>query len=230
MTRPVDAHLRPPPEPLSPSEAHLAGLILEGYRQGCFPMADPDTGETGWYKPRRRAILPLDERFHVPRRLAKTVRQGRFLISTDRDFAGVVRACAEPRPGREETWLSEEIIAFAVLLHRAGHAHSIEAFLADPEAPEVRARDTLVGGVYGVVLGSAFAGESMFSRPELGGTDASKVCLVHLVEHLRGRGFTLFDAQLANPHTEQFGLYEISERSYETQLAACLKKPRAWVP
>lgn len=186
-------------------------------------MSEPETGKTEWVQPQHRAVIPLDS-FHVPRRLADRVRSGKFIIRTDTDFEGVVRACAEERPGREGTWINDEIIGIFQLLHRAGHAHSVEAWLSTP------AGDVLVGGVYGLSIGAIFAGESMFSRPELGGTDASKVCLVHLVEHLRARGFVLLDAQLANPHTAQFGLREMLAEEYHAQLRVLSIQPREWLP
>lgn len=213
---------------LSPGERHAVDSALNLYKEGWFPMAredgaDPIGSHTDWVQPHRRALIPLD-RFHTPRRLADRVRAAPFFIRSDTAFGEVIRACAAPRPGREETWINDQIIAIFDLLHRAGHAHSVEAWAATP------AGDVLVGGVYGLSLGSAFAGESMFSRPELGGTDASKVCLVHLVHHLRARGFEMFDAQLANPHTAQFGLEEISAAAYLKRLHACAARSRSWTP
>ncbi|HEY9723490.1 MAG TPA: leucyl/phenylalanyl-tRNA--protein transferase [Oscillatoriaceae cyanobacterium] len=177
-------------------------LLVHAYRRGLFPMADDD-GTIGWYCPDPRAVFPLDA-FHVPKNLAKTVRQGRFERRLDGDFEGVMRACAD----REETWISEEIHAAYTALHRMGLAHSVEAW-----------RDgKLVGGLYGVALGGAFFGESMFSRE----TDASKVCLVWLVERLRERGYTLLDSQYPTTHLLQFGQTLIPRGEYLLQLQRAL--------
>ncbi len=183
-------------------------LVLEAYRQAAFPMADED-GAISFYTADPRAILPLDG-FHVPRRLARTVRQGVYEVRFDHDFAGVVAACAEPGPGREQTWISPLIRNTYVELHALGHAHSVECWLDG----------ALAGGLYGVAIGGLFAGESMFSRAR----DASKVALVHLVERLRAGGFLLLDSQfLASDHLKQFGAQEISAREYRRRLAAALK-------
>lgn len=204
------------------SRAQFVQALLGAYRQGAFPMADPGSegegGEVHWYSPDPRAILPLDEGFHVPRRLARTVRSGRFETRFDTCFTEVVRQCAAPRRGREDTWINTWIIDAYTILHEAGHAHSVEAW----------AGDCLVGGLYGVNLGGAFFAESKFSRPELGGRDASKVCLVHLVEHLRRRGFALLDVQLYNPHLEQFGLTLISRKDYLRRLREAIRLDAEW--
>ncbi|HEX8684290.1 MAG TPA: leucyl/phenylalanyl-tRNA--protein transferase [Ardenticatenaceae bacterium] len=183
-------------------------LLLSAYAQGVFPMADDD-GTVYWYDPDPRAIFPLDA-FHVPRRLAQTVRQGRFEARADSDFRGVMEGCAE----RERTWISEEIIEAYTALHRLGFAHSSETWQDG----------RLVGGVYGVAIRGLFAGESMFSRER----DASKVALVHLVERLRVGGYELFDVQYTNPHLEQFGVVEIPRRQYHRRLAAALAKEAEW--
>lgn len=173
-------------------------------------MADPDDEyRIGWYAPDPRAILPLDT-FRVSRNLEKTVRRGIFEVYSDRDFEGVMRACAN----REETWISEEIIRVFTQLHRAGYAHSIECW-----------RDgRLAGGLYGVALGGAFFGESMFHTER----DASKVALVHLVEHLRDRGFVLLDTQYTTSHLEQFGVIEIPRPVYMQKLARALRVKTSW--
>lgn len=224
------------PSPGSPDvPPDLIDAILAAYAEGYFPMADPPRpsprrggpprpGPIRWYNPDPRAILPLEPGgFHVSRSLRRTIRSGRFALTSDTDFEGVIRACAEPRPGREESWIDERIIWAYTALHRAGHAHSIEARLAGagPDAP-------LVGGIYGVRLGAAFFAESKFSRPEIGGTDASKVCLAALVAHLRRRGFELLDVQIANPHTEQFGVVEIPRREYLERLRRALERDPGW--
>ena len=175
-------------------------------------MADDD-GRVAFSAPDPRAVLPLDA-FHVPKTLAKTVRQNRLEVVADRDFEATVRACAEPAPGRETTWISDEIVAAYVALHRAGVAHSVECYDAEGFA----------GGLYGVALGGAFFGESMVTRRR----DASKVALVHLVERLRAGGFALLDVQMTTPHTERFGVVEIPRADYERRLKRALGIPATW--
>ncbi len=189
-------------------------LLLAAYRQGIFPMAD-ERGEIGWYEPLRRAIIPLDERFHVPRRLARTVRAGVFTVTFDTAFEEVIRGCAEPAPGRETTWISPEIIRAYTELHYLGYAHSVECW-----------RDgQLAGGLYGVAIGGLFAGESMFHRVR----DASKVALVHLVERLRRGGFVLLDSQfIVGPHMLQFGTIEIPRSEYHRLLRQALAVRAVW--
>lgn len=163
-----------------------------------------------WVAPNSRGILPLRS-FHVPRRLAKTVRQRRFEVSCDRDFAGVIAGCAAPRTNHPDTWINREIARAFVELHDLGRAHSIEAW-----------RDgRLVGGLYGMALGAAFFGESMFSRE----TDASKVVLVHLAALLRRGGFVLFDTQFVTEHLRQFGAVEIPNPAYLQHLDDALQRP-----
>ena len=185
------------------------GLIVHAYRRGIFPMADHD-GAIGWYSPDPRAVFPLDA-FHVPKSLAKVVRAGKFEIRVDGDFEGVMRACG----GRAETWISEEIVQVYTALHRAGLAHSVEAWQDG----------ALVGGLYGVALGGAFMGESMFSQA----TDASKVCLVHLVDRLKARGYVLLDSQFPTEHLMRFGQALIPRREYMRQLQAALALPCRFV-
>lgn len=180
-------------------------LLLSAYIQGVFPMADDD-GTIYWYDPNPRAIFPLDT-FHVPRRLARTVRQSPFEIRVDHDFRAVMEGCAE----RERTWISEEIIEVYSALHRLGFAHCVETWQAGQ----------LVGGIYGVAIGGFFAGESMFSRV----TDASKVALVELVKRLRQGGYGLFDVQYHNPHLAQFGVAEIPRSEYKARLVEALRLP-----
>ena len=188
-------------------------LLLKAYAMGVFPMAeDADDPEVFWVKPEKRGIIPLDD-FHVPRSLAKTVKRGTFDIRIDSDFAGVLDGCAEATGGRPQTWINATIREACLRLHAIGHAHSVEAW-----------RDgALVGGLYGITLGRAFFGESMFSRA----TDASKVCLVHLVERLRERGFTLLDTQFITDHLQRFGAVEISRARYERLLDSALAGPSA---
>jgi len=195
-----------------------ASLLLRAYAQGIFPMADPHTGRIDYYSPDPRALLPLDGSFHVPKSLARVVRSGVFEVRSDTAFERVIRSCAEPRPGRRETWLNERLIEPYLELHGAGFAHSVEAW-----------RDgALVGGLYGVHLGGAFFGESMFSRSELGGRDASKVCLVQLVEWLREGGFRLLDTQFTTSHLARFGCLEISRKEYLAKLSRALRASAHW--
>lgn len=196
----------------------LVDKALALYGQGWFPMFDDERRVVEWVQPHERGLLPLDERLRVPRSLRQRVRSGKFIITCDQAFGRVIRECGTPAHGRERTWLCSEIIDLFETLHAAGHAHSVEAWV----------NDTLVGGLYGLALGGAFCGESMFSRPDLGGTDASKVCLVHLVEHLRSRGFVLLDAQLHNEHLEQFGLYEVPMDAYTGMLKSATGVAAQW--
>ena len=182
-----------------------AELLLHAYRNAVFPMASPD-GEIAWYSPDPRGIIPLDEGFRVPHGLRRTLKKGRFEIRVDTAFETVMRECA----AREETWINEEIIASYTALHRLGHAHSVEAWL----------EGRLAGGLYGVALGGAFFGESMYHEV----TDASKVALHALVMRLRARGFELLDTQWLTPHLETFGAVEIPRADYRGRLLACVEK------
>ena len=186
-----------------------ADLLLAAYASGWFPMAD-DEGRVAWYSPDPRGVIPLD-RFHAPARLRRTVRQGTFRVEVDRAFEQVIRACAEAeRDGTDHgTWISEEIVETYCALHANGHAHSVETWDGD----------RLVGGLYGVALGGAFFGESMFHRA----TDASKVALVALVDRLVSRGFVLLDTQWVTDHLKQFGAIEIPRSRYLRQLQAALR-------
>lgn len=182
-------------------------LLISAYCQGVFPMAGDD-GAVRFYEPDPRAIIPLDT-FHVPRRLARTVRSGGLEIRADTAFRQVIEACAAPRPDGG-MWISQEIIEAYTALHELGFAHSVEAWRGA----------ALVGGLYGVAVRGLFAGESMFSRER----DASKVALVHLVERLRRGGFTLLDTQfVTGPHMLQFGTIEIPRAEYHQRLAAALR-------
>lgn len=193
-------------------------LVVRAYCVGAFPMSDSRDGEIRWYSPDPRALLPLEEgRFKVSRSLRRRVNSGCYRVTMDRAFERVIRACAEPRPSEAQTWINDAIIDVYYQLHAAGLAHSVEAWV-DEDEPE------LVGGLYGVSLGGAFFGESMFHRA----TDASKVCLVKLVEHLRDNGFGLLDVQFVNPHLEQFGVYEISRDEYLGRLETALKSGARW--
>ncbi|MFN7971044.1 MAG: leucyl/phenylalanyl-tRNA--protein transferase [Acidobacteriota bacterium] len=177
-----------------------AEALLTAYASGIFPMAMED-GEIGWFAPNPRALIPLDERFHVSRTLRKTIASGQFETTVDTCFERVIAACGDRRDG---TWISEEIAVSYVNLHRLGHAHSLEVWVGE----------RLAGGLYGVHLGAAFFGESMFHTV----TDASKVALVALVERLRARGFQLLDTQWKTAHLERFGAYEIPRSEYLRRL------------
>jgi len=188
-----------------------AELLLSAYVQGIFPMAHPEADdEIFWYAPDPRAIIPLDE-FHASRRLRQIVRKGVFEIKINADFVGVMNACAAPRDTQESTWISSGIIDSYVELHHLGFAHSVEAW-QDGE---------LVGGLYGVGVGGLFAGESMFHRA----TNASKVCLYHLVEHMKARGMTLLDIQFVTDHLAKFGAVEVTKDEYERQLQLAVTRP-----
>jgi len=277
-----------PPTPMPDQDHEVVTGLLQAYRAGIFPMADPETGEIDWYSPDPRALMPLsvspDERgnaFHVSRSLARRMRSARFIVTTDEAFKSVMQSCSEPRSERPDSWIDQRIINAYTMLHEAGHAHSIEAWLpagplteqspmnrdadrpygrrrGDTDPRKIRSRHddrrvtpvistdrqrVLVGGIYGVSIGSAFFAESMFCRPELGhvidsgghqvlapGTDASKVCLVHLVSHLRARGYTVLDVQLRNAHTDQFGVYTVSRTEYLAMLKVACDRPTAWLP
>jgi leucyl/phenylalanyl-tRNA--protein transferase len=179
-------------------------LLLQGYATGIFPMADSrDAADLFWVEPRNRAILPLD-RFHLSRSLKRTLRSGRFDLTHDRDFAAVITACAD----REETWINAELEQAMLALHQSGHAHSIE----------VRQSGELVGGLYGVKLGRAFFGESMFSRAR----DASKVALAWLVARLQVGNFTLLDCQFITEHLASLGAISVPRETYVALLSAAL--------
>ena len=183
-------------------------LLLRAYAVGIFPMAQSATDDRlAWFDPDPRGILPLDA-FHLPRRLRRTVRSGRFKVTADRDFAGVIDGCADSTDFRPNTLINQQIKKLCLELHRMGRAHSVEVW--DGEA--------LVGGLYGVALGGAFFGESMFSRVR----DASKIALVHLVTRLRYCGFELLDTQFATEHLFQFGAIEIPRADYRRRLARAL--------
>jgi len=179
-------------------------MLLRGYAAGIFPMADSrNAGDIFWVEPRNRAIIPLDE-FHVSRSLRRTIRSDRFSVTCDEDFASVIAACAE----REETWINAELEHAMLALHGAGHAHSIEVWESGK----------LVGGLYGVNLGRAFFGESMFSKA----TDASKVALAWLVARMKVGNFTLLDCQFMTEHLASLGAVSVPRDTYVALLAAAL--------
>jgi leucyl/phenylalanyl-tRNA---protein transferase len=190
-------------------------LLLAAYASGWFPMAD-ERGAVAWYSPDPRAIIPLDM-FHVPSRLQRIARQRVFRIEIDTAFAQVIRACAAADRGRDGpgTWIGDEIVESYCALHEAGYAHSVEAW----------AGSRLVGGLYGVALGGAFFGESMFHLAP----NASKVALVALVDRLRARGFTLLDTQWMTDHLRQFGTIEIARKEYLRRLEASVRVAATFV-
>jgi leucyl/phenylalanyl-tRNA--protein transferase len=181
-------------------------LLLQGYRLGVFPMA-MENKAIEWFSPDPRAILPLED-FHVPHALRRLLRKGIFETTIDNRFSEVIAACA----ARKDTWISREIIESYTRLHELGHAHSVEAWL----------KCKLAGGLYGVAIGGAFFGESMFHLV----TDASKIALVALVEHLRAYKFALLDTQWLTPHLKQFGGIEISRNHYLRLLRRAIELPR----
>ncbi|WP_459677346.1 leucyl/phenylalanyl-tRNA--protein transferase [Acidisoma sp. 7E03] len=189
-------------------------LLLRAYRVGLFPMAEArDDHRLYWLDPEQRGVLPLNG-FHLPRRLRRTVLADRYRVTTDLAFPTVVAACAAPAPQRTETWINTMIEALFTDLHEMGHAHSVECW----EGEE------MVGGLYGLAIGGAFFGESMFSRAR----DASKVALVHLVARLRLGGFTLLDTQFVTQHLAQFGTREVPRDLYRSLLAEAVDVPAAW--
>ncbi len=184
---------------LSPS------LILRAYAAGVFPMADgAETDGVFWVDPRNRGVFPLD-RFHVPRRLARRIRAGGFSVTVDQDYEAVIDACAD----RDETWINGDIRRLYVALHRMGYAHSVE----------VRMDGALAGGLYGVRIGAAFFGESMFHRR----TDASKIALVWLIARLKAGGFSLLDSQFVTDHLARFGAVSVPRETYHKMLDAAIR-------
>lgn len=197
MTRPFAPGFRIPPD-----------LLIRAYASGVFPMAEAaEDPEVFWVRPETRGIIPLDG-FHLPKSLEKTIRRGVFDIRRDTDFHGVIDGCAEPARGRMKTWINGPIReAYGELFNR-GHCHTVEAWHDG----------NLVGGLYGVSLGRAFFGESMFARE----TDASKVCLAHLVDHLRAQGFEMLDTQFTTEHLKRFGAIDVPRTRYERLLSDAL--------
>jgi leucyl/phenylalanyl-tRNA--protein transferase len=185
-------------------------LLLQAYANGYFPMAmGQDDPELYWFSPEERGVLPLNA-FHIPRGLKRALKDHEFTLTVDRDFSGVITACAEMREGaRNDTWINDEIIRLYTALHAQGDAHSVEVWEGT----------ALAGGLYGVSLGGAFFGESMFSRV----TNASKIALVTLVEILQEAGYELLDTQYVNAHLTQFGVVAIRKEDYMTKLAKALK-------
>ncbi|MEM9087820.1 MAG: leucyl/phenylalanyl-tRNA--protein transferase [Cyanobacteria bacterium P01_F01_bin.53] len=181
--------------------------ILQCYAQGYFLMAEEGSDTLNWYSSKRRALMPLDDRFRYPKSLRRVLNQKRFSPAVNKAFDAVLEGCAD----RETTWISESLKTVYRRLHRAGYAHSFESWRGDE----------LAGGFLGIVLGGAFIGESMFYRiPE-----GSKAGMVMLVDHLRSRNFSLFDVQILNPHLERFGAFEVDQAVYEATLANAIQEP-----
>lgn len=195
-----------------PDQARLTPeLLIRAYANGIFPMGDDRTNSIRWYAPDPRAHLPLEE-FHIPHNLRRRVRQQEFSVTSDQAFDPVIRACAD----RPQTWITEPIIRAYTALHQQGPAHSVECW----------SDETLAGGLYGVALGGAFFGESMFFRE----SNASKVALVHLVRQLRAGGFALLDTQYATDHLRRFGVVEIPRSAYMERLDEALTVKSEWWP
>ena len=195
------------------SEAYIYApeTIIKAYSLGVFPMAESrDDGALHFYEPQQRGILPINPP-HIPRRLLRLVRQTRWQVSINTDFRAVIEGCAEQTESREDSWINAEIIRLYLALHKMGFAHSFEVW----------EDKVLIGGLYGIKLGGAFFGESMFSRR----SNASKIALAHLMARLYYGNFTLLDAQFTNDHLLQFGLIEISKNAFQKQLQAALAKP-----
>ncbi|HWQ33211.1 MAG TPA: leucyl/phenylalanyl-tRNA--protein transferase [Blastocatellia bacterium] len=190
--------------------------VLAAYHQGMFPMADGKDGPINWYIASRRALIPLDERFQVRRSLQKIIRRGDFSITIDKAFEEVIRACARHDDKQADgVWLSDEMISLYIELHQEGHTHSVEVWR----------EGRLIGGLYGVAVGAAFCGESMFSREPYG----SQIALVALVERLRERQYQLLDAQIMSPHLRQFGAYDVSHTEYLDLLAQAAQEARYFI-
>lgn len=190
-------------------------LMLRAYRVGLFPMAETRHGQRlYWLDPELRGMLPLDG-FHLSRRLMRTVLSGTYRVTSNQAFAAVIAGCAASGPGREDTWINTDIERLFQELHQQGHAHSVECWQDG----------ALVGGLYGVSLGSVFFGESMFNR----GRDASKIALVHLVARMRMGGYTLLDTQFVTSHLAQFGAIEVSRDAYKAALAGAVQGSARWL-
>ena len=186
--------------------------VIEGYTQGYFLMSEGDGEPIEWYYTNSRTLIPLDQRFRYPKSLQRVLNQNRFEVRIDTAFEQVVEGCAD----RETTWISKELRSLYSNLHAAGWAHSFETWQGDQ----------LAGGILGIAISGVFIGESMFFKiPE-----GSKVAMVKLVEHLRSQGYSLFDAQLMNPHLERFGAFEIDDDSYQSLLKQALTKSCNFIP
>lgn len=196
---------------MSDAYIYAPETIIKAYSLGVFPMAESrDDGALHFYEPQQRGILPINPP-HIPRRLLRLVRQTGWQVSINTDFRAVIEGCAEQTESREDSWINAEIIRLYLALHKMGFAYSVEVW----------EEQALIGGLYGIKLGSAFFGESMFSRR----SNASKIALAHLMARLYYGGFTLLDAQFANDHLLQFGLIEIPKQAFQKQLQTALARP-----
>lgn len=201
MSRMPDTVIDADGNPITPE------TVLEAYRHRCFPMADDRHGKLRWFRPLRRAVITWDS-WKIPDSLVKTMRRNPFRITFDTAFAQVVAECAR----RNTTWISPDIELLYGILHRRGHAHSVEARNEEGD---------LVGGLYGLAMGGCFCGESMFHRAD----DAAKICVIKLVERLQAGGFTLLDCQQQSPHMQRFGAFEVGDQDYAAMLEQC-SEPR----
>lgn len=183
--------------------------LLRAYRRGYFPMSDPEDEKVYWCQPYKRAVFCLDS-YRPSRDVLRLTRKKEFTVTLDKEFAGVIKGCSAPRKNDHETWISDEIIEAYIKLHSLGIAHSFESWY----------QGELVGGLYGIALGGAFFGESMFSRRSY----ASRIAFEHLVFHLREKGYLLLDAQIMNPHLQRLGAVEIEHEEYMRQLAHALQQ------
>ncbi len=189
-------------------------IILRAYQHGLFPMAQSrDSQQVIWVEPEQRGVLPLDQ-FHIPRSLKKTIRKGIYTTTINEDFRSVIKACGAITNNRQDTWINREIADAYTELHEMGYAHSVETWIEDKKGRQ------LVGGLYGVAIGSAFFGESMFTRAN----DASKVAFVRLVEQLKKQDFRLLDTQFLNNHLARFGTIEVPAEAFHILLADALRK------
>lgn len=230
--------------PIVPNATSPIAHVLEGYRQGAFPMTishHPGEAPTlGWYESDPRGVIRIEpEGFHVPRRLQQLIRQQPFLITSDLAFGMVIRACSDP--SREGGWIDTQIISIFHAFFQLGLAHSIEAWIDAAECPALDLarkagliavvgdhQRVLVGGMYGLCVGAIFCGESMFSRPDLGGSNASKMCMANAFAHLKRQGFVLLDTQLKTDHLAKFGCTDISREAYHQLLRMYRDAPCTW--
>lgn len=224
------------PGPL-PWQSVAPEILLSAYIHGWFPMAADESGAIHLFEANPRGIMPLtgDDGLHVPASVERTLRSKRFTITSDQDFAGVIRGCALPR-SNDGVWISPQLIDAMCAMHTEGFAHSVEAWRTDPTTSTRH----LVGGIYGVSVGRLFCAESMFclprprlpdgSRHPLDGTDASKACLITLIRHLDACGYALLDIQMVTPHTARFGARDIRRAEYQSRMRPLVAEPDAWRP
>lgn len=216
----------------------IVQLLLAAYRQGIFPMADHESGQIRFYTADPRGVMPIrrEEGLHVPRSVERAIRSERFVLTADLAFERVMRACSRPRRSGDAPWINDQLVEWYVALHEAGQAHSVESWRPNPATGEL----VLVGGIYGVSIGAAFFGESMFCSPRdrlatgerdpLDGADASKIAMVALIRHLDFCGYELFDIQMVTEHTGRFGGREISADAYTDLLEPAVERRECWRP